>query len=100
MAERKQDLFSKLADRGEEVVGRITDMPGAQRVLENLGGLKERVDDLQRKVRGLDELEKRVAALERKVDALSRPATTARRTTAKRTTARAAAKPKPKPKSP
>jgi hypothetical protein len=93
--QRGQDLFSRLADRGEDVIGRITEMPGAQRLLESANVLKERVDDLQRRVRGLDALERRVAALERKVDELSkassgtraRPARAAKKpTTTKRTT--------------
>src|SRR5919108_204973 len=57
MAQGGQDLLSKLADRGEDVVGRISDMPGAQRLREAAGSLKERVDDLQKKMRGLDAVE-------------------------------------------
>src|SRR6266498_1107364 len=60
MAQGGQDLLSKLADRGEDVVGRISDIPGAQRLLEAAGSLKERVDDLQKKMRGLEALERRV----------------------------------------
>jgi len=83
--QRKPDLIAKLADRGEDVVGRISDFPAAQRVVEAATGLKERADELQRRLRGLDELEKRVAALEKKVDRLAKPAG-AKRSTAKRTT--------------
>ena len=71
MAQRPQDLLSRLADRGEEVIGKLGDMPGAQRLLELASVLKERADELQKRIRGLDELERRVAALERKVDQLS-----------------------------
>ena len=83
--QRKPDLIAKLADRGEDVVGRITDFPAAQRVVDAAAALKERADELQRRLRGLDELEKRVAALEKKVDRLAKPAG-AKRSTAKRTT--------------
>jgi hypothetical protein len=76
MAQSRQDLFSKLADRGEDVVGKLSEMPAAQRLLDAGLQLKERVDDLQKKVRGLDALERRVAALEKKVDGLSRSART------------------------
>ena len=75
MAEKGgQDLFSKLADRGEDVIGRINDLniPGSQKLMESANQLRERVDELQRKVRGLDALERRVDALEKKVDELSR----------------------------
>ena len=40
MAQGGQDLFSRLADRGEDVVGRLTDVPGAQRLLEWRWGLE------------------------------------------------------------
>jgi cell division septum initiation protein DivIVA len=87
MAERKQDLLGKLADRGEDVVGKLADMPAAQRLVEAGMQLKDRVDELQKRVRGLDALEQRVAALEKKVDELSRPAKAApKRTTTRRTT--------------
>jgi hypothetical protein len=82
--QRKPDLIAKLTDRGEDVVGRITEHPTAQRVVDAATGLKERADELQRRLRGLDDLEKRVAALEKKVDRLGKPA--AKRSAAKRTT--------------
>jgi hypothetical protein len=84
MAQR-QDLLSKLAERGEDVVGKITDMPAAQRLLDTGMQLKDRVDELQKRVRGLDALERRVAALEKKVDEMSRSTRTApKRAPAKR----------------
>ena len=101
MAQSKPDLFSKLSERGEDVVGRISDMPAAQRIFDAGMQLKARVDEMQKKMRGLDELEKRVKALEKKVDELSRSAGgSARRTTAKRTTAKRAATAQPKKKPP
>jgi hypothetical protein len=89
--QRSQDLFSRLADRGEEVIGKLGDMPGAQRLLESANVLKERADELQKRLRGLDALERRVSALERKVDQLSK-SSGPKKPAAKRTT-------KPKPKS-
>jgi BMFP domain-containing protein YqiC len=87
---RTQDVFSRLADRGEEVIGKLGEMPGAQRLLESANALKERADELQKKIRGLDALEARVAALERKVEGLSK-SPGPKKPAAKRTT-----KPKPK----
>ncbi len=89
--QRSQDLFSRLADRGEEVIGKLGDIPGAQRLLESANVLKERADELQKRLRGLDALERRVAALERKVDQLSK-SSGPKKPAAKPTT-------KPKPKS-
>jgi len=84
--QRKPDLIGKLTDRGEDVVGRINELrPAAQKVVDAATTLKERADEIQRRLRGLDELEKRVAALEKKVDRLAKPAG-AKRSTAKRTT--------------
>ena len=103
MAERKQDLLGMLADRGEDVVGRISELPRAQKLLETANTLRDRADELQKKVRGLDALEQRVAVLEKKVDQLSKGSSsgTTKRTTAKRTTAkRTTTAKKPPPKSP
>jgi hypothetical protein len=88
--QRSQDLFGRLADRGEEVIGKLGEMPGAQRLLESANVLKERADELQKRIRGLDALERRVAALERKVDQLSK-SSSPKKPAPKRTT-----KPKPK----
>lgn len=90
--ERGQDLFSKLAAQGEDVIGRITELPGAQKLVESTNQLKERADEMQRRLRGLDALERRVEALEKKVDELSRSAA------GSRTTRKRAAQTKPKPK--
>jgi TolA-binding protein len=99
--QRGQDILSRLADRGEDVLGRITELPGAQRLVETTNQLKERADEMQKRLRGLEALERRVDALERKVDALSKGSSSGRgaggpkrAATTKRTTR---AKPKPKP---
>jgi hypothetical protein len=96
MAQGTQDLLSKLADRGEEVMGKIGDIPGAQRLVEQAGVLKERADELQKRLRGLEALERRVDALERKVHELSKPPT---RRKPRAAGAKKASTAKPKPKS-
>jgi hypothetical protein len=73
MAERRQDLLGRLADLSEEAVQRLAEAPGADRVLQTLKGLAERVDDLQRRTRGFEELEQRLSTLEKRVDALAKP---------------------------
>jgi hypothetical protein len=87
---RRTDLLGKLADLSEEAVQRLSDAPGAERLLGTLNTLRDRVDELQRRVRGLEDLEKRLAALERKVDKLGKgssssasPSSRARKTTTK-----------------
>lgn len=64
----QKDLLSRLADRGENVIGKITDLPGAHAVGEALGSVKERLDDLTKRVTGIEDLEKRVAKLEKRLD--------------------------------
>ena len=69
---RRNDLLGRLADLSEEAIQRLSDAPGADRVLGAMNSMRDRVDELQKRVRGLEDLEKRLAALERKVDKLSK----------------------------
>ncbi|HEV7134485.1 MAG TPA: hypothetical protein VGN27_12215 [Gaiellaceae bacterium] len=69
---RRNDLLGRLADLSEEAMQRLGDVPGADRVLGAVNTLRDRVDELQKRVRGLEALEQRLAALEKKVDKLSR----------------------------
>lgn len=73
MADRKQDLLGRLADLSEEAVQRLAEAPGADRALQALKGLADRVDELQRRTRGFEELERRLSTLEKRVDALAKP---------------------------
>lgn len=63
----RRDLLNKLADAGEDAIARLADAPRGARVLGAAGSLRDRVDELQRKVRGIDDLERRVAELERRL---------------------------------
>jgi hypothetical protein len=62
-----------LTDLSEDVVQRLSEAPGADRALQALKSLGDRVDELQRQTRGFAELEKRMTALEKRVDALAKP---------------------------
>ena len=73
MADRKQDLLGRLADLSEEAVQRLAEAPGADRALQALKGLGDRVDELQRRTRGFEELERRLSTLEKRVDSLAKP---------------------------
>lgn len=66
------DVIGRLAGKGEQAMQRIADLPGGSRALRAFNDLKNRVDDLSRKVRGIDALEQRVAKLEKDVAALKR----------------------------
>jgi hypothetical protein len=63
MAQRKQDFFGN-------VIGKITELPGAKGLIDSIQGLGDRLDEIQKRVRGLERMEKRVADLEKRVKAL------------------------------
>ena len=67
---RNKDLITRLADAGEEAIQRIGSAPGGDRVLGAVNGLRDRVDEMQKRLRGLDAVEKRLATVERRVDKL------------------------------
>ena len=71
---KRTDLFGRIADMSEEAIQRLSDAPGADRVMGALNTLKDRTDELQKRVRGLEELEKRLTAVEAKVDKLTKSA--------------------------
>ena len=92
MAETQKDIITRLAERGEQVVGRITDLPAAKTLVDKTSALAKNVDSMQKQLRSLGPLEKRVAGLERRLDKLEgKGSTTRKRTTTRKTTA---AKPK------
>ncbi len=67
-----RDVIARLADRGEQTISRLADLPGGSKALKAVNDLRTRVDELGKKVRGIDVLEKRVAKLEKEVTALKR----------------------------
>ena len=73
MADANKDLVSRLADLSEGAIQRLSEAPGADRALQALKGLGDRVDELQRRTRGFEELEKRLTTLEKRVDSLAKP---------------------------
>jgi hypothetical protein len=84
MARKKQqkDVIARLAETGEEALHRLAELPGGARFADAANALRDRVDELAKRMRSLDPLERRVAELERRLDALSKPAK--RRTTTTR----------------
>jgi hypothetical protein len=84
---KEKDLLTRLSDAGEDAISRVTGSQATTRVMETVGGMRDRLDDLQKRVRGLDDLEKRVTKLEKRLDDLSKPKRT---TTRSRSTTRKA----------
>jgi RNA processing factor Prp31 len=92
MAQTQKDIITRLAERGEQVVGRITDLPAAKTLVDKTAALAKNVDSMQKQLRSLGPLEKRVAGLERRLEKLEGKGSTKRkRATTRKTTA---AKPK------
>jgi hypothetical protein len=96
MPRRRQDLLGKLADPFEEALQRFGNMPGSSQFVKAATGLRDRVDDLQKRMGRIDELDKRVRALEKRVDQM---AAGTGRSSARRSTTGAAAKRSSTPKS-
>jgi hypothetical protein len=93
---KQRDLITRLSDAGEEAISKVTGSQSAARIMESVGGARERLDDIQKKLRGLDELEKRVKKLEKQVADLSKPKrSTSSRSRTSATTRRATPRKKP-----
>jgi TolA-binding protein len=68
MAERQpRDLLTRLADAGEEAIHRLSEAPGAERLVGAMSSMRDRVDEMQRRLLGLEAIERRVAELERRL---------------------------------
>ena len=59
--------ISQLATLGEDMLGKAAQNPTAAKVLSSAVQLKDRVDDLSKRVRGLEDLEARLDSLEQRV---------------------------------
>jgi hypothetical protein len=73
MADGNKDLLARLSDLSEGAVQRLSEAPGADRALQALKSLGDKVDELQRRTRGFEELEKRLTKLEKRVDGMAKP---------------------------
>jgi uncharacterized protein (DUF3084 family) len=65
-----RDMIARLAERGEQTIARLADLPGGHKALQAVNDLRARVDELGKKVRGIDVLEQRVETLETEIAAL------------------------------
>ena len=75
-----KSTIDRLTSLGEEVIGKASQNPSLARVVGAATQLKDRVDDLSKRVRGLEAMEKRIAQLEqrvKKVEGAQKRATTA-----------------------
>lgn len=75
---KDKDVLARLADAGEEALQRLAELPGGKAVVDAMGGVRERLDDVAARLRALDPLERRVSSIERRLDALEKPKAAAR----------------------
>ena len=87
MAQKNKDLLTRLADRGEQVVGRITDLPGAKTLVDRTAALTKSIDEMQKRLRSLEPLATRVTSLEKRLEKLEGKGS-AKRAAPKRTATR------------
>ena len=72
MTERNKDLLAQLSDLSEAAIQRLSEAPGADKAVQALKKLGERVDELTRRTKGFEELEHRLTALEKKVSRIAK----------------------------
>ncbi len=65
-----KSTLDRLTSLGEEVLEKAQQNPTAHRVLQGAMQLKDRVDDLSKRVRGLEAMEKRIAQFEKRLGKL------------------------------
>lgn len=64
----EKNLVNRLADAGEEAIQRLSGAPGGERLVSMVNMLRERTDEMQRRLRGMDEIEKRLRRVEERLD--------------------------------
>ena len=65
-----KNVLTRLADVGEEAIQRLSGAPGGDRLVGVVNTLRNRMDEMQRRLRGIDELEQRVTSVEQRLDKL------------------------------
>ena len=60
--------LAQLASLGEDVLDKASQNPTAARVIQGAAQVRDRVDDLTKRVRGLEQMEQRLAQVEERLD--------------------------------
>jgi hypothetical protein len=71
MAESPQkNIVTRLADVGEEAIQRLGGAPGGDRLVGAVNTLRNRTDEMQKRLRGLDDIQARLDTVEKRLDKL------------------------------
>lgn len=71
MADQPQkNLVTRLADVGEDAIQRIGGAPGGDKLVGAVNTLRNRMDEMQKRLRGMDEIQQRLDAVEKRLDKL------------------------------
>jgi hypothetical protein len=90
--------LDRLTSLGEDVLGKASQNPTAARFIQSAVQMRDKVDDLSKRVRGLEAMEKRLAKVEKRLgkleyDARKKPAPATRKPGTPRKTSAAIPKP-------
>jgi uncharacterized protein Yka (UPF0111/DUF47 family) len=67
-----KSVLSQVQSLGEEALGKLAQNPTATRLLHSAVELRDRVDDLGKRVRGLEDMDNRLTAVEKRLDELEK----------------------------
>jgi hypothetical protein len=71
----QKDLLGRLQGISEEAIQKLSEAPGADKMLGAFSSMRDLMDDMQKRVRGLEGLDQRIAGIERRLDRLERGGT-------------------------
>lgn len=66
----QKDIFTRLADAGEDAIQRLGGAPGLDKMTSAVNTLRERMDEMQRRLRGLDHVQEQLRTIEQRLDRL------------------------------
>jgi hypothetical protein len=72
----QKDLLGKLQELSEDAMQKLSDAPGADKMLGAFSSMRDLMDDMQKRLRGLEGLDQRMAGIERRLDRLEKGGST------------------------
>jgi hypothetical protein len=82
----QKDLLGRLQELSEDAIQKLSDAPGADKMLGAFSSMRELMDDMQKRLRGLEGLDQRIAGIERRLEKLEKGGSSASSSPARSTT--------------